>query len=507
MQSKAVSTLTIYLVLSALCFAGPEAAVAAEPGGPKTRDSAGLRRSAKLYFARGQVKEGLAAADTLVAIHPNWQNYLLRANFILNYLPGSAAQRSRLAVKDCLGSLALQKSPFGYRLLTRAYLSGGAPNYAKAAQAAAHFLDASGGVADGLELVAFTSFLAGDYDGARAAVVRYTDAEVKYGHPQAGIMTGGSLPPAGDREMSVYLTGLAGASESAIKAKKTVALALTDFCHQRFESAFGLGQSFQSLSGTSACASPNKTAKIATNTTTSRTASRTASTTTNTTTKSLRDFGETLTICADLLKRRHDQAGSILLDVIAKAPESFDFFVLVDDLYFDLDKRDEGLKFVLQQTDKLPKTALAARHICDLSRAKVLDEMGQSKEALPLLQKIVASVPQQNLTHYPSAFQNPLLELARLESKLNDTAKALEHLQMCIKKDPHGGQAFFLRAQIYAQKKQWSLAAADLTEAIKNGFSLVKALRARAGCYASMGQESAARDDMNLAAELLNPLQ
>jgi tetratricopeptide (TPR) repeat protein len=205
----------------------------------------------------------------------------------------------------------------------------------------------------------------------------------------------------------------------------------------------------------------------------------------------------------------------LLTELLSRPSPAYETLVLVDDLYFATDKRDEALQLFAERGVAPPtgsSSAGASNRVFQMARVKVLDEYGQPKEALKIMQSLPAALPEVVslstqtglLKNAPVRsdvlFPDTLLERARLESKLNHTADALAHLQNCIEQNPAAGQPYFVRAQIYAQKSQWTLAAADLTRAIDNGFSLIKARRARSACYSSLAQPGPARDDMSLAA-------
>ncbi len=398
----------------------------------------------------------------------------MRADAILRYSTEASAKKSRSAVSDCLSSLKLQKSPAGLRLLTRAYLLGGPANYKAAAAAAQKYLEATGGAVDGLQLVAFTSLLAGDVATARAALVRFTDFEVKTGHPESGTLAANSLSPEDSPEMEACLHGAFDAATPANQARRVLVPALIQFCRKDYGPVCLIARAYQA-----------KCAKLALT--------------------QYGDFATLLNVSADLLKRSHEKAEALLHELLNRSTVSEEALLLVDDLYFSSEIREEGLKLF---AERAASSTGPARRTFLIARARTLDEYGQPKEALKIMQSLPPSSSSSSSSSGASAgrsdilFTNPLLELARLESKLNQTGEALSHLHGCIEQNPKAGQPYFLRAQIYAQKGQWSSAAKDLTSALDCGFSMVKALRARGACYSSLAQPELAKKDMSLAAEL-----
>ncbi|MBU6453484.1 MAG: hypothetical protein KGS72_17020 [Cyanobacteria bacterium REEB67] len=411
----------------------------------------------------------LANLDRLIAARPTWRNHLIRADAILRYSTEASAKNPRSAVSDCLSSLKLQKSPAGLRLLTRAYLLGGPANYKAAAAAAQKYLEATGGAVDGLQLVAFTSLLAGDVATARAALVRFTDFEVKTGHPESGTLAANSLSPEDSPEMEACLYGAFDAATPANQARRVLVPALIQFCRKDYGPVCLIARAYQA-----------KCAKLALT--------------------QYGDFATLLNVSADLLKRSHEKAEALLHELLNRSTVSEEALLLVDDLYFSSEIREEGLKLFAERAASSTGTA---RRTFLIARARTLDEYGQPKEALKIMQSLPPFPPASaDAGRCDILFTDPLLELARLESKLNQTAEALSHLHGCIGQNPKAGQPYFLRAQIYAQKGQWSPAAKDLTSAIDCGFSMVKALRARGACYSSLAQPELAKKDMSLAAEL-----
>jgi tetratricopeptide (TPR) repeat protein len=393
--------------------------------------------------------------SALAAPQLTWQMYLMRGFAQLHNLNMPPAARSARAVADSEASLRLQKSPSGYLLLTRAYLASG-QSFARPAEVAAlKYLDSVAGAPDALHLVAFAALLAGDHQTARLALARFVDSEVKNGHVESGTISGARI---GTAEMRGYLPkSLNGLDEKLLSA-------LIDFGHGDYAAA-------EAFATNSAAGERGQTAR-------------------------------TLALSAQILQRHQSQA-RILADHELKQPgPPAPMLLLFDDLCFVSDSRDEGLKR-LQAIALLP---LADGEAINLARATVLDQMGQTEPAL----KIIAAInPAERNDKAPLGMRytfldrDPGLELVRLQSKLNQSDKALKLLQKCISNNSQAGQPYFLRAQIYAQKSLWMEARADLSKAAENGFSLVKACRARAGCANALGDKSAAQADMALAAAFI----
>jgi tetratricopeptide (TPR) repeat protein len=406
----------------------------------------------------------------LIAARPTWRNYLMRADAVLRYSTQAPAVKSRLAVADCLASLKLQKSPGALRLITRAYLLGGPANYKAAAATALKYLEATGGAADSLQLVAFTSLLSGDIEAAGAALARFTDFEVKTGHPESGTVAANGLALDNSPEMEACLHGAFDAATPANQARRFLVPALLQFFRKDYDPVCTIAKVYQAKCGTARLPQYG-------------------------------DFAVLLNISADLLKRRHEKAEALLTELLHRPDPSEEMLLLVDDLYFSSEIREEGLKILAAGAASASRPS-TSRQTFQIARAKALDEFGQPREALKIMQALPLSSPRRHQAARSDVlFIDPLLERARLESKLNLTDQALAHLHSCIEQNPGAGQPYFVRAQIYAQKSQWSPAAKDLSSAVECGFSLVKALRARGACYTSLAQSELAKKDMSLAAD------
>ena len=379
----------------------------------------------------------------------------MRGSVLLRNLNLAPETRCAKVAEDCTASLNMQKSPDGYLLLTRAYLTGGRGVSKQAEVAALKYLDSVAGNPQSLHMVALTALLAGDQATAREAIVRFTDGEVKNGRVDAGTIGSARLSVA---EMRSYLPSFSASSD------KQMLSAFIDFSHGNYAAAFALEKN-------RSAGEVGQTAK-------------------------------TMALCANILQKRL-VAAKVLADQLGKkSGPTADALTLLDDLYFVSDQRDDGLK----QLDALEVLPGADKEAIEMARASILDQMGQPEQALKVLAGVKATArrdkPPVGMS-YTFLDRDPSLELARLEAKLNHADVALKHLQKCIASRPEAGQPYFMRAQIYAQQSKWPQAKADLTAAINDGFSLVKACRARAGCSNALGDRASSKVDLDLAAAFL----
>jgi hypothetical protein len=469
-------TLTIYLVLAALSpgcgfFAPPagasepaarkpfsvgvRAGVGDKPGSAKDDQALErLTRRASFYIEHGKSKEALADLDAVIKARPTWRNYLDRANALLKCAPDDLdlRQKALLASKDCLTSLALQKNPLGYYLLAKAYLLAGPSHLRDALKASQCLVDASAGASDSHELRALIAFLAGDLISARFALAQYTADEVRLSHPESHLIIVGPVSQLNAKELAAIARDLPGTNSPKGPVRKMLLEAILDLFNKRFAPVTELSKRYKAAYGRAGFNPEN-------------------------------DLALNLSACADLLSLHQVAAKAEVSELLTSEPIELSTLLLLDTTYYALNKREEGLKILTQHESRDQKN-------CLLSRARVLDDMAQPKEALEAIKLLAKVAPGDD---------EVLLQAARLESELNKNDDALEHLRLYIAKNPSAGQPYFMRAQIYAQKSRWEPASSDLTRAINAGYSLVKAVRARAGCYAALGEKGPATDDMSLS--------
>jgi tetratricopeptide (TPR) repeat protein len=357
-----------------------------------------------------------------------------------------------LASGDCLSSLALQKNPLAYYLLIKSYLLAGPKHSQEAVKASQSLVDAGAGSADSEELMAISAFLAGDLTTAAKALAIYTAGEVQLSHPETHLAASGTLAKLTAKEVAIIEKSLPGTNSPKGNAQHMLLAALLDFFSRRYQPVTDLSKRYDAAYGRLGLI-PD------------------------------RDFAMALTVSGDLMGLHNEQARVLVSELFKREPIEFSTLVLLDSVYFAINRREDGLKLLSQRqpTDK---------RVCVLARVRVLDDMAQPKDALAALQALAPAAPNDEAV---------LLQFIRLESELNQDNEALQHLHQYMVKYPLAGAPYFLRAQIYAQKSKWEPASADLTRAINAGYSLVKAVRARAGCYEALGKKDLALDDMNLA--------
>ncbi len=325
------------------------------------------------------------------------------------------------------------------------------PNRSKdALKASQQMVDATAGVSDANELQGLVALLAGDLAAARKARVKYTSDEVKLGHAEAKQFLQGPVS-ANEAKRDCPSCPRPGRREriTQVQARKMLMAAIVDVSNKKFDQVGGLGKKFNDAFGRLGLSAECKLA-------------------------------HTLSCCADLFAVHNEAANSELSQLLKIEPVDYADLVLLDTVYYARNKREEGLKALCQYEGK-------NRRACLLAKARVLVEMAQPKAALEALKALATTTPGDD---------EMLLQTARVESLLNKNSDALEHLRQYIAKNPNSGEPYYMRAQLFAQKSQWEQAIADLSRSIDRGYSLLKCVRARSGCYAALGQKAQAKDDM-----------
>ncbi|MBS1990545.1 MAG: hypothetical protein JSS83_08510 [Cyanobacteria bacterium SZAS LIN-3] len=395
---------------------------------------------------------GVSAARTGPA--GNWRACLSRANVLLKKAATEANPQSTalLAVKECRDSLAQQKSPLGCEMLAIAWLMAGSAHNKEALQASRDAVDANSGGSDSQDLVALAAFLGGDLTSSREALVHYTGDEVRISHPESHTIIAGALTQRGPQELAAILRANPLPGDRRGQARALLLKGLIDFFNKRYNAVIPLHRHFNERFARQNFPAEN-------------------------------DFALNLTACAELLTMRADKARVAAVELLSRQPVDPSTPMLVDTAYFALSRREEGLRLVQE------REATNSR-VCKLGRAWVLDEMSQPKEALDVLNALALALP---------GDAEVTLQQARMEAELNLNKPALDRLNRFLAGHPKSGQAYILRAQIYVQKKEWPRALADLNRAVDLGYGLVKAVRARSACYAALGHNVQAQNDMNLA--------
>ncbi len=413
-----------------------------------------LKARALANAGQGKSREAQADMDAVVKASPSWQNYLSRANVLLKCAAADSdpSPRALLAGKDCQVALSIQKNPLAYYLLTKSYLLAGPSHLKEALKSSQALVDASAAASDSYELRAFVAFMAGDLTAAKTALVQYTADEVRLSHPESHMIIVGPISQMSPRELALIARDAAGITGPRSQARKMLTKALVDFFSKKFASVTGLSKNFRIAFAKNSLAAED-------------------------------DFGLTLACCAQLLTVQNEAALVDVTELLKTGPVEYSTLMLMDTVYYALNRREEGLKLMSRYESKNKRAYV-------LARAHVLDDMAQPQAALDVLKGFAKTAPDDD---------EVLLQIARIEAQLNKINDALDHLRQYIAKNPKAGAPYFMRAQIYAQKSQWEAASVDLTKAIDAGYSLIKAVRARAGCYAALGQKGQARDDMERA--------
>jgi len=430
-----------------------------------------LSRRASQYLRQGKSKEAIDDLNALIKTSPTWSNYLRRAAaYLLFTQPDSLAStrsdnnrqaKIALAIQDCESSLALQKSPDSYRLLTRANLLAGTSQYKDACLASKHLIKASPGSASGLQLQVLAAFMAGDFASAREAIVSYTGAETKMGHSETGHFAGGLMGGLSQSELQIVLgRKLAGVGGADAAGQKILLQGILDFLSHKYELVQSIDKAFKDACAKESGGNKNGGQKG-------------------------ESLALTLAAAADLLCRQPQAAQTKIAIMMHQKDPDLSTCLLLDDAYFALSRREQGLKEI---------AALAQDRDTVLARAKILDEMSQPQEALKLLQAWTDKNKSKKDEH-----DQMVLQIAKLDSDLNKNDQAIKNLGLYMARHSQSGEAYFLRAKIYAQKGQFPAALNDLDVAINDGYNLLKAVRARSACYEALGQKGPARDDMNLA--------
>ena len=417
--------------------------------------SAVLLFNSALLPARAAGPAAVKRAGTGVGVRP-WRSCLFHADGLLKQALNHPHPRdlALLAVKECHTSLAQQKSPLGYQLLTYACLTVGPSMTKEAVQAAKDLIESAAGTSDMQDLVALSAFYDGRLSQARQALVTYTGDEVRISHPESHAILSGAVTQRGPRALDLILSANNSLVSGTVRgqARKMLLDALIDFFHQHYGAVTTIAKRFKVAYGSHNFVEEN-------------------------------DFAETLTACANLLILRPDRARPHALALLSRQPLDPSTPVLVDTVFFSMNQREEGLKLILKREPQNER-------VCKMGRAWILDEMSQPQDALVVLDALAKILPDDG---------EVLMQRGRLESELNQNSLALKHLDQYLAKNPRSGQGHILRAQIFVQKEQWPKALADLNSAVDCGYGLVKAVRARSACYTALGRRDMAQNDMNLA--------
>ena len=156
-----------------------------------------------------------------------------------------------------------------------------------------------------------------------------------------------------------------------------------------------------------------------------------------------------------IAKGQRAQAVSLLRNLIAKEPRNADARLLLGNLLMEDGDRAESIAQLSEAVKLRPKSAEAHN-----SLGEAYNAAGDAKSARPEFEKAVAIEPKHAQAH---------VNLAAALLQADEAEPAAPHLDTAIRlfgKSPDSAYPRYLRAKVYAERRDFAKAAADLDEAV-----------------------------------------